>query len=454
MNSNLKHYETVAVAGFGLTGVSVARFLLRQGVMPIVIDSRAEPPGLTLEPELVAQCECLFGEFSLESLLGLDLIIVSPGIDTRKGPLRMAADAGVMLISDIELFAWYVTAPVIAITGSNGKSTVTELAAYLLQQAGKKVAVGGNIGTPALDLLTTEHDCVVLELSSFQLELTFSLTLQAACILNISSDHLDRYDDSRAYIRAKHAVYTHSKHVVWNADDANTAPIQTNGEQKNKNTAATTVFGKASWKEGFGLQYDQQGHWLCWRGTRLANTAELPLVGTHNWLNVMAALALCRQLGLEPAVALQHIAGFKALPHRCELIGNYFNVRWIDDSKATNPGATAAAIEGLRPDVTAKLILIAGGDAKGADLTDLVNPLANVNLLITLGRDGPRIAALKEGAIEVKTMEEAVAVAKQHAKPGGAVLLSPACASLDMFSNYQERGMVFRKAVEVAHGRS
>ncbi|MCO4321461.1 UDP-N-acetylmuramoyl-L-alanine--D-glutamate ligase [Aliidiomarina quisquiliarum] len=446
MKRNLKHYEAVAVAGFGLTGVSVARFLLRHNVTPLLFDTRAEPPGLALAPELANQCECYFEELKLEHLLGLDLIIVSPGIDTRRGPLRMAAEAGVVLISDIELFAWYATAPVLAITGSNGKSTVTELVTHLLTKAGQQVAMGGNIGTPALDLLTTKHDLVVLELSSFQLELTFSLALQAACILNISPDHLDRYDDERAYWKAKQGIYAHAQHLVWNADDDATKPIAS--EIK----VASTPFGQSSWTEGFGLQHDNHGHWLCWRGTRLINTAKLPLVGVHNWLNVMAALALCRQAGLEPAIALQHIHDFKALPHRCELVAQYFNVRWIDDSKATNAGATAAAVAGLRPDVAGKLILIAGGDAKGAHLNELIKPLADVDVLITLGRDGPRIAALKEGAIEVKTMQEAVAAAKQQVVPHSVVLLSPACASLDMFSNYKERGKVFRQAVEVAHG--
>lgn len=454
MKRHLKHYETVAVAGFGLTGVSAVRFLLRHGVTPIVLDSRAAPPGLALAADLAAQCECYFDEFSLEQLLALDLIIVSPGLDTRTGPLRMAADAGVVLISDIELFAWYVTAPVVAITGSNGKSTVTELTASLLQGAGKQVSVGGNIGTPALDLLSEAHDCVVLELSSFQLELTYSLALRAACILNISSDHLDRYDDERAYNRAKQSIYANAEHIVWNLDEPNTQPsAATLTGLPGSNRSKTTSFGTNMSSDGFGLQRVEQKTWLCWRGTRLIATVDLPLVGLHNWLNVMAALALCRKLGVEPVDALQHIHNFRALPHRCELVADFFNVRWIDDSKATNPGATAAAIAGLRQNVAGKLILIAGGDAKGANLNELTKPLSAVDILITLGRDGPRIAALKEGSIEVATLQDAVAVAKKHADPGSLVLLSPACASLDMFKNYQERGQLFRKAVEVAHAR-
>ncbi|RUO43092.1 UDP-N-acetylmuramoyl-L-alanine--D-glutamate ligase [Aliidiomarina taiwanensis] len=452
MKRDLQHYTNIAVAGFGNTGVSAVRFLLSKGITPTVVDSRQEPPALTQHAELVAQSECHFGELSVELLLSMDLIIVSPGLDTRKGALRMARDAGVVLISDIELFAWYVQTPVIGITGSNGKSTVTELCYHLLNASGRKAVMGGNIGTPALDLLSTEHDCVVLELSSFQLDLTYQLELKAACILNISPDHLDRYDDTRDYSRSKHRIYAHAEHMVWNLDDIGTRPQGTApGVRK---LQKSTTFGKNMSAEGFCLQRNKGKHWICWRGTRLIETQDLPVVGVHNWLNVMAALGLCLQLGLQPAKALKHIGSFKPLPHRCELIANRFNVRWVDDSKATNPGATEAAILGLRPDVPEKLILIAGGDAKGSDLQELEAPLSSVDVLITLGRDGHRVAALKNGAIQVASMTEAVQVALEHATPGSLVLLSPACASLDMFENYQARGMAFRKAVEVVHAVS
>lgn len=452
MKRNIKHYKHIAVAGFGLTGVAVARFLLQQGVTPILLDSRTEPPGLTLAPELVEQSECCFGGFELDSILAYDLIIVSPGLDTRSGPFKMAADAGVLLISDIELFAWYVSVPVIGITGSNGKSTVTELVTHLLRHSGLRVGMGGNIGTVAVDLLADEYDCIVLELSSFQLELSPNLALVAACILNLSSDHLDRYDDERAYNRAKQNIYAHAQHFVWNFDDAATEPLATVVKEiPGRKTEKMTTFGQRSSPDGFGLQQDKDGYWLCWRGTKLIATKQLPLVGVHNWLNVMAALALCRQVGIEPVTALKQISSFKPLPHRCEQVSDYFNVRWVDDSKATNPGASAAAIIGLRPDVAGKLILIAGGDAKGADLTILKPALKLVDVLITLGRDGSRIAALKEGAIEVADLTAAVAAAKAVAQPGSLVLLSPACASFDMFKNYQERGLLFRQAVEAAH---
>ncbi|CUS47395.1 MAG: UDP-N-acetylmuramoylalanine--D-glutamate ligase MurD [Idiomarinaceae bacterium HL-53] len=447
MKHSLDSYHNIVIAGFGLTGVACARFLLSRGVTPIVCDSRKEPPGLQAEPALCEEIEGYFGEFAVEHMLAADLIIVSPGLDTRVGPLRMAADAGIELISDIELFAWFVEVPVVAVTGSNGKSTVTELTRHILESAGKKVGMGGNIGIPALDLLLHEppFECIVLELSSFQLELTASLALEAACILNITADHLDRYDDERGYQRAKHRIYKHAKNRVWNCDDKQTKPRAVGTKARN------TKFGTGIQADGFGLQESQGQYWISWRGMRLIRTDELPLAGMHNWLNVMAACALCRSLGVEPAEAVQHAKNFQSLPHRCEVIFERFGVRWIDDSKATNIGATIAAIEGMRPAVKGKLILIAGGDAKGADMSLLRPVLDEVDTLITLGRDGHRIAALREDAIQVKTLVEAVAAAKEQIKAGSVVLLSPACASLDMFKDYKHRGAEFKKAVEAAH---
>ncbi|RTE86319.1 MULTISPECIES: UDP-N-acetylmuramoyl-L-alanine--D-glutamate ligase [Gammaproteobacteria] len=448
MQANLKQYDNIVIAGFGMTGVACARFLLAKGVVPVVLDSRAEPPGAKEAPELLSQVEAYFGDFALEHLLAADLIVVSPGLDTRFGNLRMAADAGIRLISDIEMMAWFVKVPVIAVTGSNGKSTVTELCYHILKKSGMRAAMGGNIGIPALDLLLAKpaYEAIVLELSSFQLELTESLRLEAACILNITADHLDRYDDERGYQRAKQRIYRHAKSRVWNCDDALTKPRGSSAKSRN------TKFGSSALPDGFGLQQEKNEFWLSWRGLRLIRTRDLPLAGVHNWLNIMAACGLCRPLGIEPADAVKLIKDFKALPHRCEVVFDRFGVRWIDDSKATNAGATIAAINGMRPDVKGKLILIAGGDAKGADLSVLAPVLEQVDVLITLGRDGHKIAVLKEGAITVKTMDEAVEAAKGQLNKGAVVLLSPACASLDMFKDYKHRGMAFKKAVEVAYG--
>lgn len=446
----LTEYSTITVLGFGLTGVSCARYLLTQGVRPVVLDSRTNPPGLTDAKDIAAQCECYFGPFQLEHLLQSDLIIVSPGIDRRDANLQMAADAGIPMISDIELFAWVVSIPVVAVTGSNGKSTVTELTGHILRNCGMKPAVAGNIGVPVLDYLTdaTDHDCFVLELSSFQLELVESLKLKAACILNITADHLDRYDDERAYERAKHRIFQHTSMCIWNRDDVKTKPVfRRKGMTK-------LSFGTSDAAQGFGLIRKPEGLWISWQDKALLKVASLPIQGMHNVLNVQAAMALAYGLGVLPAEAARAVKGFKALPHRCEPVFEHNGTRWIDDSKATNAGAAIAAIEGLRPTVPGQLILIAGGDAKGADLSVLRPVLAHVDVLITLGRDGSKIAELKPGARQVQSLNEAVAYAAKHCKKDSMVLLSPACASLDMFANYKERGMKFRAAVEAYYAHN
>ncbi|WP_194756273.1 UDP-N-acetylmuramoyl-L-alanine--D-glutamate ligase [Aliidiomarina indica] len=440
----LTDFTTITVLGFGLTGVSCARYLLSQKVRPVVLDSRANPPGATDAKDIADQCECYFGPFQLEHLLQSDLIVVSPGIDRRDANLQMAADAGIPMISDIELFAWVVAVPVVAVTGSNGKSTVTELTGHILRNCGMNPAVAGNIGVPVLDYLTnnSDNDCFVLELSSFQLELVESLKLKAACILNITADHLDRYDDERAYERAKHRIYQHASMCIWNRDDEKTKPVfRRRGMSK-------VSFGTSDAAQGFALTRRADGLWISWQDKPLLSVASLPIQGMHNVQNVQAAMALAHGLGIAPVEAARGVKGFKALPHRCELVFEHKGVRWIDDSKATNVGAAVAAIEGLRPTVPGRLILIAGGDAKGADLGLLRPVLAHVDVLITLGRDGSKIAELKTGARQVQSLNEAVAYAAKHCTDGSMVLLSPACASLDMFANYKERGMKFRAAVE------
>lgn len=442
----LQQYETVSVLGFGLTGVSCARFLLSQGIRPVLLDTRQKPPGLEQAPELVDYCESHFGPLQLEHLLQSDIVIVSPGIDCREGVIAMAADAGVEMISDVELFAWFATKPMIGITGSNGKSTVTELCGHILRNAGMQPMLVGNIGTPVLDALlptAPEHDCYVIELSSFQLELIENLELAAATILNVSSDHLDRYDDERAYARAKQRIYAHASTCVWNRDDEATRPLHA---PRNKHLVS---FGQSDVTKGFGLTRVGQEFWLTYDNQKMVACNDLPLAGVHNWLNIQAALALVQALGIATVEALSALAGYRALPHRCEYVGDYNGVQWIDDSKATNPGAAIAAIAGFRPATQGQLILIMGGDAKGADLEVLAPVLAEqVDVLITLGRDGDKIAALKAGARPVQSLNEAVAYAAQQASEGSVVLLSPACASLDMFSNYKERGAKFRAAVE------
>lgn len=451
--AQLAHFNTITVLGLGLTGVSCVRYLLAQGIRPIVLDTRTEPPGVHQAAELLAQVEYHFGPLQLEHLLQTDLLVVSPGIDRRDALLAMAADAGVTMISDIELFAWQVKVPVIGVTGSNGKSTVVALTAHILRNCGVQAVAAGNIGTPVLDCLlpdssTAEAECFVLELSSFQLELVQSLTLKAATILNISADHLDRYDDERAYERAKHRIYQHSAVCIWNRDDSKTKPMFRRKGMQQIN------FGSDDTNQGFALTRAGTDMAIGYNNQVLVRAADLPLSGIHNLLNVQAALALSHALAVPLPQAVAGIHGFQALPHRCQPVGEFANVLWIDDSKATNPGAAIAAIEGIRPTVAGKLILIAGGDAKGADLGLLAPALQQVDTLITLGRDGDKIAALKQGSRPVQSLNEAVAYAAKVATAGSVVLLSPACASLDMFKSYADRGTQFKQAVEAWYALS
>ncbi|EGN74842.1 UDP-N-acetylmuramoylalanine--D-glutamate ligase [Idiomarina sp. A28L] len=451
MQRHLRDLTTITVLGFGLTGVSCARYLLSLGITPIVLDTRKEPPGLIDAADVAAQCETYFGPLQLEHLLQSDLLLVSPGIDRRDSLLQMAADAGVEMISDIELFAWEVEVPVVGVTGSNGKSTVVELTTHILRQCGINAVAAGNIGTPVLDSLlpgAKKADCYVLELSSFQLELVNSLQLTAATILNISSDHLDRYDDERGYERAKHRIYQHTKLCVWNRDDTKTKPLfRRQGMQ-------LISFGSTDAAKDFGITTVKDELALTYANKPFIKESELPIQGTHNLLNVQVAVALAQALGVNLAEAVAGLAGYKSLPHRCELVGEFEKVRWIDDSKATNPGATIAAIEGIRASAKGKLILIAGGDAKGADLSVLKDSLAQVDILITLGRDGDKIAEQKTRSRKVHSLNEAVAYAAKEATENSVVLLSPACASLDMFKNYAERGQKFREAVEAWYALS
>lgn len=451
MQRNLRDLTTITVLGFGLTGVSCARYLLSLGIKPIILDTRSEPPGLQEAADVAEQCETYFGPLQLEHLLQSDLLIISPGIDRRDSLLEMSADAGVEMISDIELFAWQVKVPVVGVTGSNGKSTVVQLTTHILRQCGINAIAAGNIGKPVLDSLlpgAEKADCYVLELSSFQLELVNSLQLTAATILNITSDHLDRYDDERGYERAKHRIYQHTKLCIWNREDSKTKPLfRRKGMQQ-------ISFGSSDAAKDYGITRVNKELALTYANEPFIKESQLPIQGVHNLLNVQVAIALAQALGVNLAEAVAGLAGYKSLPHRCELVGEFEQVRWIDDSKATNPGAAIAAIEGIRPSVKGKLILIAGGDAKGADLSVLSDSLEKVDVLITLGRDGDKIAELKQRSRRVHSLNEAVAYAAKEATKNSVVLLSPACASLDMFKNYEERGRKFREAVEAWYALS
>lgn len=448
---NLDQYDSIGVVGLGQTGLSCVRYLLERGVQPVVFDTRQQPPGLAKLHALSADLEIHTGPLELEHILGMDLLIVSPGVDLRTPVLQMARDAAIPVIGDMDLFARHVNKPVLGITGSNGKSTVTRLVSELLTAAGLQVAIGGNIGVPVLDLVGHDVDVFVLELSSFQLELLHGLHFKAATILNISDDHLDRYNDIRDYTNAKHRIYLNTDIAVWNRDQETTAPSLV-PESEQLTFGKTPTGGRDPHR--YGLVAEHNDWVITVAGEPVVRASELQLAGVHNLFNVQAALAMVSTCGVQPQQVLTTLKQFKGLPHRCERIGEFNQVTWVNDSKATNIGAAEAAIMGMRPLVAGKLIVIAGGDGKGADFSYFRKALQQVDVLIVLGKDGERIAHQVQHAISVKSLAEAVQVAAELATPQSMVLLSPACASLDMFDNYEQRGDQFRAAVEAYYGRA
>jgi UDP-N-acetylmuramoylalanine--D-glutamate ligase len=351
----------------------------------------------------------------------------------------------VKLSGDIELFARYAKAPIVAITGSNAKSTVTTLVGEMAAAAGKRVAVGGNLGTPALDLLSDDIELYVMELSSFQLETTDQLGAEVATVLNISEDHMDRYSGLPAYHLAKHRVFRGARQVVVNRQDVLTRPLIGEGLP-----CWTFGLNKPDF-HGFGLREEEGEKYLAFQFENLMPVRELKIRGAHNQANALAALALGHAVGLPMDAMLSSLRSFGGLEHRCQWLRERNGVSYYDDSKATNVGAALAAIEGLGADIPGKLVLVAGGDGKGADFSGLRAPVAaNCRAVVLIGRDAELIAqALGDevSLVRVATLDDAVLRCAEIAQPGDAVLLSPACASFDMFKNYEERGRLFAQAV-------
>lgn len=432
--------KRVGVIGLGVSGLATVRFLLRMGVKPVLMDTRSKISGLdAFHAEKIDGI--YLGELDANRLAQMDILVVSPGLDLSHPSIRFAIAQGVQIIGDVELFALVNNKPVVAVTGSNGKSTVTTLAEHMLNCSGIRALAAGNIGLAVLDAVDkADTDVFVLELSSFQLETTHSLKLKAAANLNVTEDHLDRHGTMAAYAAAKQRIYLHADLAIYNADDTPTAP---------QGCASPAIaLQLATVRDGYGIAVIAGEKQLVVAGEPLLPVAAMTLVGLHNQFNALAACAMALAAGATREGLIQALTTYQALPHRCALVATHQGVRYINDSKATNVGATLAAIAGLRSDVSGRLILIAGGDGKGVDFTELATVLkAHVDQVITLGRDGPAIAALVPGAIEVTTLQQAVQHAMQLAKPGDMVLLSPACASLDMFKNYEERGQLFAAAV-------
>ena len=433
------------VVGLGKSGMSLVRFLAQQGVRFAVADTRANPPELATLQRDYPQVEVRCGELDVEFLCRATELYVSPGLALATPALQQAAARGVQMSGDIELFARHAKAPIIAITGSNAKSTVTTLVGEMAKAAGKKVAVGGNLGTPALDLLADDVELYVMELSSFQLETTHSLNAEVATCLNVSEDHMDRYSGMQTYHLAKHRIFRGARQVVVNRDDALSRPLQAD-------QLPCWSFGLSKPDfNGFGLIEEAGEKCLAFQFDALLPVRELKIRGAHNQSNALAALALGHAVGLPFAAMLEALKHFTGLAHRCQWVGELRGAHYYDDSKATNVGAALAAIEGLGADINGKLLLIAGGDGKGADFSALRVPVAHYcRAVVLLGRDAARLAEALDGAavqVRVNSLEEAVAQCAALAQPGDAVLLSPACASLDMFKNFEERGRLFAQAV-------
>ncbi len=433
------------VVGLGKTGLSCVRYLHAQGRDVAVADNRSEPPGLAELKANWPDVPVTLGPFDGEMFSRFNELVVSPGVTIAEPAIQQAVAKGARISGDIDLFSEAASAPIVAITGSNGKTTVTSLVADMALAAGVRVAVGGNIGTPALDLLDPEIELYVLELSSFQLETTETLGALAATVLNVSDDHMDRYPGRMAYFQAKQRIFNGCRNAVVNLDDALSIPME-------RDNLRFVCYGMNRVNpDTFSTRDDEGGTWITYGFENLIRAESLSLLGRHNLSNVMAALALGKVAGLPMDTMLDVAVRFRGLPHRCQWIRTLAEVEYINDSKGTNVGATVSAIESLAP-VDGQLILIAGGEGKGADFQPLAEPAArHCRAIILMGQDAALLASAlggHPGVCFASGLDDAVQQAANRAQPGDRVLLSPACASFDMFQNYEDRGRQFVTAVE------
>ncbi|KPJ67324.1 MAG: hypothetical protein AMJ43_05595 [Coxiella sp. DG_40] len=440
-NSKLK-----VVIGLGKTGYSCVRHLVKHNNNIAVVDSRKQPPMLQQLRTSFSNVPVYVGNFAEDILARADELIVSPGISINEPSIAKQVKSGIPAIGDIELFTRCIKAPVVAITGSNGKSTVTTLVGEMAKCAGLNVLVGGNLGTPALDLLDEPNpDLYVLELSSFQLETMYSLRAEVAVVLNISPDHMDRYKNIEEYTAAKMRIYNGCKVAVINRMERvcreQACLFPTNGLKY-------LFFGPDKPKQDeFGIL----DSCLAYGSHKLLAVNELKIKGQHQAVNALAALAIGTAVKLPMSTMLQVLQEFKGLPHRCQWVAEIEGVDWYDDSKGTNVGATRAAIEGMGASIDGKLILIAGGRGKGLDYSLLYAVVKKyVRSVILIGEDAPKLAAALNSVAKISnanSMQQAVELAMQQARKGDMVLLSPACASFDMFDNFEHRGEVFANEV-------
>lgn len=450
--------KNILVLGAGKTGISMAKWLTRSGAHVSLADTRTSPPDLELLHQIVPPAAVYCGPFKAELLSGIDVIAISPGVAIAEPLVQTAVQHGVPVMGDIELFAVALDqyAPsgtkILAITGSNGKTTVTTMVGEMAKNTGWDVEVAGNIGLAALDALMQRMDTGkwphlwVLELSSFQLETTSHLRPDAAAVLNISEDHLDRYPSIEEYAAAKARIfpdlYDDCIQILNREDDRVYAMARKNSRQ------LTFGLSAPAFDDEFGILPSGSDLWLAQGTTRLMKVSELAVAGLHNAANALAALALCRAIDLpfEPLLHALHV--FRGLPHRMQKIAEFNGITFYDDSKSTNVGSAIAALNGFRKNV----ILIAGGDGKEQDFSPLEQPInKHTRSIVLLGKDAQKISQAIQGCNVpvhcVTTMDEAVRVSFLLAEHGDVILLSPACASLDMFNNYVHRAEVFTAAV-------
>lgn len=440
-NANNLH----VIVGLGSSGYSALRYLIKHNIPVAVTDSRQNPPNLNEVKQAFPDIPVSVGKWDEALLAKAAKIVQSPGVSLQEPAIARQRSRGIPVVGDIELFALVANAPIVAITGTNAKSTVTTLVGKMAETAHVSAQVGGNLGVPALDLLTTPPpDVYVLELSSFQLETTYSLAPKVATVLNVTPDHMDRYATVQAYCDAKQRVYSRAEVAVCNRDDPMTdchTPVKTkyyftlNEPRENE----------------FGLLKKNQEMYLAFENQLLMPVRELPILGRHYQANALASLAIGHGYGLSMEAMLHTLKQFKGLAHRCQLVRERQGVYWYNDSKGTNVGATLAAIDGLGPEIKGKLILIAGGVGKNADFAPLIPAIEKyVKTVVLMGEAASIIGNVLSDRVETQfasSLQEAVSIADSVAQSNDSVLLSPACASFDMFKNFEHRGDVFTQIV-------
>ena len=438
--------KPVVVVGLGKTGYSVVAFFAARNINVVAMDTREQPPFMDQIKQNFPQVTLHLGGLDQDVLLSAEQVVVSPGLPLATPEIQAAMNQNIKVVSDIQVFADYAKAPVLAITGSNAKSTVTSLVGLMAQEFGLKTAIGGNLGTPALDLIADDVDLYVMELSSFQLEATPNLNPLAATVLNISPDHLDRYDSYQDYYLSKHVIFNGCKWGVVNLDDPLSTPQLNQPEQIVGFTLSTPKDNE------YGIVTCNGQLFLAKGDEPLLSCDLLKIKGSHNRSNALAALALGEIAGISMSSMLKTLQSFPGLEHRCQWVGQHHGVDFYNDSKGTNVGATLAALEGLGPDIKGNLVLMAGGVGKDADFSFLQESVAKyVNTLVLYGQDKHEIEAALLGQADIllaTDFNDAFNKACTASKSGDSVLLSPACASFDMFKSFEHRGESFVKLVE------